>query len=132
MTAVDSRTAEEVQRVMDSLLAAPDQPYFGRVDYFILEPGWDQTDELVLFPDEVLSPYAKLREPLEDRIKRLSKVMYLGVSDIGKHNVYSWTVPAARLWYTNEQGYPVIDKTSTNTSRLGQTSSVICGYVTSS
>lgn len=113
-TAADSRTAEEVQRVMDSLQdnlsAALDQPYFGRVDYFILEPGWDETDEPVLFPDEVLSPYAKPREPLEDRIKRLSKVMYLGVSHIDKHNVYSWTVPAARLWYTNEQGYPVLDK----------------------
>ena len=106
--------AEEIQRVLDNLqdrmLAALDQPYFGRVDYFVLEPGWDSPDEeegISEEPgfDESNSVYWKPRESFEDRIKRLSKVMYLGVSQIDDHNVYSWTVPAARLWYTNEQGY---------------------------
>ncbi len=113
--AAHSKTADKIQRVMeslqDSLTAALNQPYFGRVDYLVFESGWDDPDEdegIAEEPgfDETHSPYWKPVEPRESRIARLSKVMYLGVSHIDGHDIYSWTVPAARIWYTNEQGFP--------------------------
>ena len=34
-----------------------------------------------------------------------SRTIYIGIAHIDGANVYSWTVPVARLWYTNENRY---------------------------
>lgn len=80
--AADHRTADAIQAVLESSRATIDsaleQPYFGRIDFLTLDP-----------PPDSENPTA----------------IYIGASHIPETNVYNWTVPVARLWYTNESRY---------------------------
>lgn len=73
----DTRTADLVQqqriRELANLQSALQQPYFGRVDYFQLDPQDEN-----------------------------SKTIYIGENGIVDTNVISWTAPVARLWYLND------------------------------
>ena len=73
----DTRTADLVQqqrmKELANLQSALQQPYFGRVDYFQLDP------------QDVNS-----------------KTIYIGENGIADTNVISWTAPVARLWYLND------------------------------
>ena len=91
-TAAYQEPAEGIQRILeqnrDSLYAALDQPYFGRLDYFETNQGPRLDD------DESGSP-------------ETPKTIYLGITFIQGKDVFSWTSPVARLWYTQsfEDGY---------------------------
>ena len=89
-TADHQEAANEIQRILqanaDSFYAALDQPYFGRLDYFHTnEPADVETDDSA----------APLRK------------IYLGIVFIQGKDVFSWTSPVGRLWYTQsyEDGY---------------------------
>ena len=71
----------------DSLRAALTQPYFGRLDYFHTEGSEDEAD-----PDAPPVP---------------PRTIYLGVAHIAGKDVYSWTAPVGKLWYTQsyDDGY---------------------------
>ena len=90
-TAADQRTADAIQNVLqqnaDSLYSAFDQPYFGRIDYFRKDRG-GSGDE----PPHTDTPLMSI---------------YLGIASIGERDVFSWTAPVAKLWYTQsyEDGY---------------------------
>ena len=82
--AADKAAFDAISNVLDSLqsntLAALDQPYFGRIDYIPLEPSLGSL-----------------------------RTVYLGGGNIPDTNVYGWTNPIGRLWYTNDNEYPVRD-----------------------
>ncbi len=89
-TAAHQESADGIQAILqanaDSLYAALDQPYFGRLDYFHTnEPANEEADDSA----------APLRK------------IYLGIVFIPGKGVYSWTSPVGRLWYTQsyEDGY---------------------------
>ena len=92
-------TADAIQAVLvgqsDNLYSALDQPYFGRLDYF-------HRDRSEADPVPVDGETADL--PMHPR------TIYIGIAHIqcpdGNH-VISWTVPVARLWYSQsyEDGY---------------------------
>ena len=90
-TAADQRTADAIQKVLqqnaDSLYSAFDQPYFGRIDYFRKDRG-ESGDE----PTHTDTPLMSI---------------YLGIAAIGERDIFSWTAPVAKLWYTQsyEDGY---------------------------
>lgn len=90
-TAADQRTADAIQKVLqqnaDSLYSAFDQPYFGRIDYFRKDQGGSR--------DEPISPDTPVMS------------IYLGIAAIRDRDVFSWTSPVAKLWYTQsyEDGY---------------------------
>ena len=90
-TAAHQETADALQKVLqanaDSLYSALDQPYFGRLDYF--------------HQDEEVSTTDTDEEP------KTPKTVYLGISFIPGKDVFSWTAPVGRLWYTQsyEDGY---------------------------
>ena len=90
-TAADQRTADAIQDVLqenaDSLYSAFNQPYFGRIDYF-RKDGESSASEPV-----------NTDTPLQ--------TIYLGIAAIPDQDVFSWTAPVARLWYTQsyEDGY---------------------------
>ena len=95
-TAAHQQTAEEIQRILqenaDSFYSAVDQPYFGRLDYFrkdAAQTGTGSTDDE---PDGA-------RTPLQ--------TLYLGIVLIPGKDVFSWTSPVGKLWYTQsyEDGY---------------------------
>ena len=77
--AADKAAFDAISNVLDSLqsntLAALDQPYFGRIDYIPLEPSLGSL-----------------------------RTVYLGGGNIPDTNVYGWTNPIGRLWYTNDNG----------------------------
>ena len=87
-TASHQEAADAIQKVLQdnagSLYSALDQPYFGRLDYFHRDEGSPTAE-----PDE---------EP---------KTIYLGITFIHGKDVFSWTAPVGRLWYTQsyEDGY---------------------------
>ena len=89
-TAAHQEAAEAIQEILqsnaDSLYSALDQPYFGRLDYFHKDK--DDSDEA---DDADLS------------MRRI----YLGIVHIFGKDVFSWTSPVGRLWYTQsmEDGY---------------------------
>ena len=91
-TAAYQEPAEGIQRILeqnrDSLYAALDQPYFGRLDYF-------ETDHSPRLDDD------------ESGSPETPKTIYLGITFIQGKDVFSWISPVARLWYTQsfEDGY---------------------------
>ena len=95
-TAAHQQTADAIQAILeenaDTLYSALDQPYFGRLDYFHREDGASGVESA----DGQLPPS---RTP--------PKTIYLGITFIFDKDVYSWTAPVARLWYTQsfEDGY---------------------------
>lgn len=90
-TAADQRTAEGMQKILqdnaDTLYRAFEQPYFGRIDYF-RKDGESSASEPI-----------SADTPLQ--------TIYLGGAAIPDRDVFSWTAPVARLWYTQsyEDGY---------------------------
>ena len=92
-TADHQRTADAIQEILkknsDSLYAALDQPYFGRLDYFRKDDRATNEDSTETPPDGSLN------------------TIYLGITLIPEHNVFSWTAPVGALWYTRsyEDGY---------------------------
>ena len=93
-TADHQQTANEIQQILetqsDSFWAALEQPYFGRLDYYHRregdpEPGSEESGDAV----------APLR------------TIYLGGTHILGKDVFSWTAPVGKLWYTQsyEDGY---------------------------
>ena len=90
-TAVDQQTADAIQKVLqanaDSLYRAFDQPYFGRIDYF-RKDGESSGNEPISADAPLLT-------------------IYLGGAAIPDRDVFSWTAPVAKLWYTQsyEDGY---------------------------
>ena len=88
-TAAHQEAAEGIQKILesnrDSLYSALDQPYFGRLDYF--------RPDLVVADGEV-------NDADPSMIRRASKTIYIGIAHIRDNDVFSWTAPVARLWYT--------------------------------
>lgn len=93
-TADHQQTANEIQQILetqsDSFWAALEQPYFGRLDYYHRregdpEPGSEESGDAVV--------------PL--------RTIYLGGTHILGKDVFSWTAPVGKLWYTqsHEDGY---------------------------
>ena len=84
----------EVKRVLNeqaaTLRQAVEQPYFGRLDYCHTDKG--------------AAPPSDESDGGESRPKM---VIYLGGSHIPDQNVFNWTAPVGRLWYTQsyEDGY---------------------------
>ena len=93
-TADHQQAADEIQRVLqaqsDSFWSALEQPYFGRLDYHHRREG----DEV---PDS--------EDP--DGTPKPVRVIYLGGAHIPGKDVFSWTAPVGKLWYTqtSEDGY---------------------------
>lgn len=83
VTASDQLAADAIHKELEKLNAgfasALDQPYFGRLDYLVLDAPRDVGER---------------------------KRVYIGAAAIEEHAVYSWTAPVARLWYTNDAQYP--------------------------
>ena len=83
VTAADQLAADAIHKELEKLNAgfasALDQPYFGRLDYLVLDAPRDIGED---------------------------KRIYIGATAIEDHSVYSWTAPVARLWYTNDIQYP--------------------------
>ncbi len=94
--AAHQEAANKIQEVLqanaDSLYSALDQPYFGRLDYF----RKDRADADAEPPDD--EPNGA-RSPLQ--------TIYLGIVHIPGKDVFSWTSPVGKLWYTQsyEDGY---------------------------
>ena len=95
-TAAHQETADAIQMILqanaDSLYSAFDQPYFGRLDYFrknAAEASADPQDDEPDDPDTQL------------------QTIYLGIVLIRDKDVFSWTSPVGKLWYTQsyEDGY---------------------------
>ena len=82
-TAAHQEAADAIQEILqsnaDSLYSALDQPYFGRLDYF--HKGKDDSDKA----DDADLPMRRI---------------YLGIVHIFGKDVFSWTSPVGRLWYT--------------------------------
>ena len=90
--------ANQIQRILeeqqDSLDAALQQPYFGRLDYFVTSGP-----QVVTGVRGDATEVGETTPPL--------KTVYLGISSIPAKGVSSWTSPVARLWYTTirQDGY---------------------------
>lgn len=90
-TAADQQTADAIQKILqdnaDSLYSAFDQPYFGRIDYFRKDRESSANE-----PTSADTPL---------------QTIYLGIAAIHERDVFSWTAPVAKLWYTQsyEDGY---------------------------
>ena len=67
---------EMLKRQVATLEAALNQPYFGRIDFWVQDPAE--------------------QEP---------RMIYIGRDSIPDTNVWSWIAPVARLWYTNDSKY---------------------------
>ena len=90
--------ANEIQRVLqerqDSLDSALQQPYFGRLDFFV-----------------TAGPSVVTRTSEDDHeggeTAPSLQTVYLGMTVIQGQGVFSWTSPVARLWYTTsrQDGY---------------------------
>ena len=88
-TAAHQETADEIQKILqanaDSFYRALDQPYFGRLDYFredLVEGGLESTDDGSNGAPPAL------------------QTIYLGIALIPGKDVFSWTSPVGKLWYT--------------------------------
>ena len=90
------QTAQALQKLLeanaDSLESASRQPYFGRLDYLLLDADGSTLESLG--PDTG-GDAAPLR------------TVYLGIAFIRGTDVISWTAPIGKLWYsqTHEDGY---------------------------
>ena len=95
-TAAHQEAADAIQQILqenaDTLYSALERPYFGRIDYF------DKGD--------IASVQGQVDEEPDDLAKQRRKI-YLGITFIPGHDVFSWTAPVAKLWYTQsyEDGY---------------------------
>ena len=95
-TAAHQQTANAIQAILEenaaTLYSALGQPYFGRLDYFHRDEGGSGAE----------APGCRLPATTGP-----PKTIYLGISFIPEKDVYSWTAPVARLWYTQsfEDGY---------------------------
>ena len=94
-TAAHQETADELQRILqenaDTLYSALAQPYFGRLDYF-------HTDE---------TSSGTYQDSNKDGLQAPPRTIYLEITFIPGKDVFSWTAPVGRLWYTQsyEDGY---------------------------
>ena len=83
VTASDQLAANAIHKELEKLNAgfasALEQPYFGRLDYLVLDAPRDVGER---------------------------KRIYIGATAITEHSVYSWTAPVARLWYANDAQHP--------------------------
>ncbi len=95
-TAAHQQTADAIQVILrenaDSFYSAIDQPYFGRLDYFrkdLAKAGAEPTEEEA------------------DSDQTLLQTIYLGIARIPGKDVFSWTAPVGKLWYSQsyEDGY---------------------------
>ena len=111
-TAADQETANEIQRVLernaDSLYRALEQPYFGRLDYFVGDAGAPPTEAAGNGgrPPEKTAVDAELEDD-EGGGAEPPKTIYLGIVYIPTQDVFSWTAPVGKLWYTQsyDDGY---------------------------
>lgn len=91
VTAATQETANALQAILEeegsNLASALEQPYFGRLDYIPLDGPHSGSDIV------------------DGRPERMH--IYIGFKHIPNQDVYSWTAPVARLWYTNEPGFPL-------------------------
>ncbi len=100
-TAALQEAADAIQQILqanaDSFYSAIDQPYFGRLDYF------HKDDEQANATDEPLEDGTPLPPPPPSP----PRTIYLGIVFIRGKDVYSWTSPVGKLWYTQsyEDGY---------------------------
>lgn len=67
---------EMLKRQVATLESAFNQPYFGRIDFQVQDPGEQQP-----------------------------RIIYIGRDSVPDTNVWSWIAPVARLWYTNDNKY---------------------------
>ena len=90
--------ANQIQRVLqerrDSLDSALQQPYFGRLDFFVTSGP-----SVVTGASDDDDGGGEASPPL--------KTVYLGMTGIPAKGVSSWTSPVARLWYitSRQDGY---------------------------
>ena len=95
-TAAHQETANEIQKILqanaDSLYRAFDQPYFGRLDYF-------RNDLAEAGPEPTGDEPSGAPTPLQ--------TIYLGIALIPGKDVFTWTSPVGKLWYTqsHDDGY---------------------------
>ena len=98
--AADPYAQNAVKNVLNEYAAtlrqAIDQPYFGRLDYYHTDEGAS--------PPSAESDAAGESADIEPAPKR---VIYLGGSHIPDQDVYNWTAPVGKLWYSHgyEDGY---------------------------
>ncbi len=91
---VDEYARGEIVSVLvdlsESLWEAEAQPYFGRLDYY--------------HPDKNAAP---LSADSDDDDPGAKMTVYLGGTHVPRQNVFNWTAPVGRLWYTgsDENGY---------------------------
>ena len=112
-TAAHQETANEIQKILsanaDSLYSALDQPYFGRLDYFVDEVGSPATEAAGNGgrPPGRAAVAADLEDDKEDVTPDPLRRVYLGIVFIPTKDVFSWTAPVGKLWYTQsyEDGY---------------------------
>ena len=87
VTAATQSAANAIHEALSELnsgfSSALDQPYFGRVDFLVANAPAGASE--------------KIGEGL---------CVYIGRTAIHEHNVFSWTAPVGRLWYTNDTRYP--------------------------
>ncbi|MDE2901580.1 MAG: UvrD-helicase domain-containing protein [Chloroflexota bacterium] len=70
---------DALQPEQATLEASLKQPYFGRIDY--------------------------VRTDSKREAESQEHIVYIGAHHIDNTNVYSWTAPVARMWYTEDSGY---------------------------
>ena len=97
--AAHQETADAIQTVLernaDNLYSALDQPYFGRIDYFLLDGS---------------AGVAESADNLSEEFPNTLATYYIGrvyIPGSDGNPVISWTSPAAKLWYSqnSDDGY---------------------------
>ena len=113
-TAAHQETANEIQKILsanaDSLYRALDQPYFGRLDYFVgdvASPDAEAVGNGGRPPAKTAVATAEAEDDEDDPGPAPLKTIYLGIIFIPGKDVFSWTSPVGKLWYTqsSEGGY---------------------------
>ena len=106
-TAAHQETANEIQKILqanaDSLYRALDQPYFGRLDYFVgdvASPDTEAAGNGGRPPAKTAVAAAEAEEDEEDPDPAPLRTIYLGIVLIPGKEVFSWTSPVGKLWYT--------------------------------
>ena len=95
-TAAHQEAADAIQGILrentDSLYSALNRPYFGRLDYLKM--------------DSAAAPTGQDQGEFDESDRRRMRI-YLGITLISGQDVFSWTSPVAKLWYTQsyEDGY---------------------------